>query len=109
MTIEKKQSKNHLKIGDKIKVIAGDQKGFLGNILSIAKKESSVIIEGISPRIRFMKSSKGESAKRVDIPVSIHVSNIMLWDKEANRADRTGIKVVEGQKKRYFKKSGNIL
>jgi hypothetical protein len=33
----------------------------------------------------------------------------MLWDKEANRADRTGIKVVEGQKKRYFKKSGNIL
>lgn len=109
MKTEKKQLKNHIKIGDKIKVIAGDQKGFLGNILSISKKDSSVIIDGILPRVRFMKNSQGGDPKKVDIPVSIHVSNVMLWDKEANRVDRTGKKQIDGKKKRYFKKSGHIL
>jgi hypothetical protein len=33
----------------------------------------------------------------------------MLWDKEANKADRIGMKEIDGQKKRYFKKSGHIL
>jgi large subunit ribosomal protein L24 len=109
MKTEKKVSKNHIKIGDKIKVIAGDQKGFLGNVLSISKKDSSVILDGLLPRVRFMKNSQGGDPKKVEIPLSIHVSNVMLWDKEANKADRIGMKEIEGQKKRYFKKSGHIL
>jgi large subunit ribosomal protein L24 len=109
MKTEKKVSKNHIKIGDKIKVIAGDQKGFLGNVLSISKKDSSVILDGLLPRVRFMKNSQGGDPKKVEIPLSIHVSNVMLWDKEANKADRIGMKEIDGQKKRYFKKSGHIL
>ena len=109
MKTEKKLSKNHIKIGDKIKVIAGDQKGFLGNVLSISKKDSSVILDGLLPRVRFMKNSQGGDPKKVEIPLSIHVSNVMLWDKEANKADRIGMKEIDGQKKRYFKKSGHIL
>lgn len=109
MKTEKKVSKNHIKIGDKIKVIAGDQKGFLGNVLSISKKDSSVILDGLLPRVRFMKNSQGGDPKKVEIPLSIHVSNVMLWDKEANKADRIGMKEIDGRKKRYFKKSGHIL
>ena len=109
MKTEKKVSKNHIKIGDKIKVIAGDQQGFLGNVLSISKKDSSVILDGLLPRVRFMKNSQGGDPKKVEIPLSIHVSNVMLWDKEANKADRIGMKEIDGQKKRYFKKSGHIL
>ena len=109
MKTEKKVSKNHIKIGDKIKVIAGDQKGFLGNVLSISKKDSSFFLDGLLPRVRFMKNSQGGDPKKVEIPLSIHVSNVMLWDKEANKADRIGMKEIDGQKKRYFKKSGHIL
>ena len=64
MKTEKKVSKNHIKIGDKIKVIAGDQKGFLGNVLSISKKDSSVILDGLLPRVRFMKNSQGGDPKK---------------------------------------------
>ena len=56
-----------------------------------------------------MKNSQGGDPKKVEIPLSIHVSNVMLWDKEANKADRIGMKEIDGQKKRYFKKSGHIL
>jgi ribosomal protein L24 len=39
----------------------------------------------------------------------IHISNVMLWDKIANVKSKTGYKFIEGIKKRYFKKSGNLV
>jgi hypothetical protein len=33
----------------------------------------------------------------------------MLWDTKANLSSKSGSKFVDGTKKRYFKKSGNIL
>ena len=41
----KKQYKFHVKIGDKIKIIAGNQKGFIGTINSISPKESVAFID----------------------------------------------------------------
>jgi large subunit ribosomal protein L24 len=107
--IEKKPQKTYLRVGDKVKVITGDQKGFLGNILSIAKKESTLIVEGITPRIRYMRNSQGGESKKVELPISIHISNVMLWDKDSNQISRIGYKIIEGKKKRYFKKSKALL
>jgi ribosomal protein L24 len=45
----------------------------------------------------------------MDVPIDIHFSNVMLWDKEANIPSKTGFKFLNNEKKRYFKKSGNIL
>jgi len=45
----------------------------------------------------------------VELATWIHLSNVMLWDKETTQASRIGYKTIEGQKKRYFRKSGNIL
>ena len=104
-----KQTKTLLKIGDKVKVIAGDQKGFLGNILAISKKQSTLQIDGILPRIKFLKNSQGGESKKVEIPLAIHFSNVMLWDEKGNQVSRIGSQISQGNKKRYFKKSGNIL
>ena len=41
----KKQHKLHVKIGDKIKIIAGSQKGLVGIIRSISKK-IKVVVDG---------------------------------------------------------------
>jgi large subunit ribosomal protein L24 len=101
--------KTHIKIGDKVQVITGEQKGFLGIILSFVKKKSLIILEGISPRIKYSKKSQNGETKKVEIPVTIHVSNVMLWDKQTNETSRIGYKLIEGKKKRYFKKSGIIL
>jgi large subunit ribosomal protein L24 len=100
---------SHVKIGDKVKVISGKQKGFIGVITSLVNKKSVVFLDGVTPRIRFMKAPQGGDAKRVEIQIPIHVSNVMLWDKDANLASKIGYKVVNDQKIRYFKKSGNLL
>jgi large subunit ribosomal protein L24 len=105
-----KTDKNHVKKGDQVKVISGEQKGFLGIISSMDKKTSRVSVEGIVPRIKYVKNrQQGGEAQKVDLPIFIHVSNVMLWDKQSNQASRIGYKINEGKKVRYFKKSGNLI
>ena len=89
----KKKVSSHVKIGDKVKVIAGNQKGFIGVIASLITKKSVVILDGITPRIKFVKNPQGEDAKKVEIQIPIHTSNVMLWDKEASVASKVGYKV----------------
>jgi large subunit ribosomal protein L24 len=105
----KKKTSSHVKIGDKVKVISGNQKGFIGVIASLITKKSVVILDGITPRIKFVKNPQGEDSKKVEIQIPIHTSNVMLWDKDANVASKIGYKVVNEKKVRYFKKSGNIV
>ena len=53
-----KIQKNHVKKGDQVKVISGEQKGVLGIIRSIIKKKSSVILDSVLPRIKYLKNSQ---------------------------------------------------
>ena len=105
----KKKVSSHVKIGDKVKVISGINKGFIGVIASLITKKSVVILEGIKPRIKFVKNPQGEEVKKVELQIPIHASNVMLWDNEASLASKIGYKLVNDKKVRYFKKSGNII
>jgi large subunit ribosomal protein L24 len=103
----------HIKKGDQVKVITGEQKGFLGIISEVITKKSSVILEGIAPRIKYVKNSTpNQESQKIEVPILIHVSNVMLWDKEKNIASRIGYKLDpenKNEKRRYFKESGNFL
>jgi large subunit ribosomal protein L24 len=94
----------HIKVGDKIKIIAGNQKGLLGTITSIDRKSSSVIIDNVVPRIRYVKSRQGGEADKKTIQLPIHISNVMLWDKEANLCSKVSYKMINDEKRRVFKK-----
>jgi large subunit ribosomal protein L24 len=99
----------NLKVGDTIKIIAGNQKGLIGNITSVFHKKSLVVIEGVVPRIKYIKNKQGGDAKQVELAVPIHISNVMLWDKVAQVTSRIGYKMIDSKKVRYFKKSGNVI
>ena len=104
-----KQSKFHVKVGDKIKIIAGNQKGLVGTIKLLMRKKSIAIIDEIIPRIKYKKQNSNSESKKLEIPIPIHISNLMLWDEKNNKASRIGYKLMENIKKRYFKKSGNLV
>jgi large subunit ribosomal protein L24 len=104
-----KKLKKHVKIGDRIQVITGNQKGIIGNIAAIDVKKSTVIIDSVLPRIKYSKNPQGGEAKKKELQTAIHISNIMLWDKVANQKSKVGYKLIDGIKKRYFKKSGNLV
>jgi large subunit ribosomal protein L24 len=102
----------HVKLGDTVKIIAGSQKGIIGTISFLNKKKALAIISGVERRIKFLKKQNNNSekgSKQIEIEKLIHVSNLMLWDKVSNNCSRIGYKIVNQQKKRYFKKSGYLL
>jgi large subunit ribosomal protein L24 len=105
----KEKIKTHLKIGDKVKIITGNQKGTMGNISVINRKKELLSIATLLPRVIYKKNPQGGESKRIELQPMIHISNVILWDTQANCSSKIGYKLIEGTKKRYFKKSGNVV
>lgn len=106
----KKEKKNcHVKKGDMVQVLSGQQKGFVGKIQFLNPQKSFVFIEGITPRSKFKKLNSKTEAVKTYLEIPIHLSNVMLWDSAAKTSSKTNIKLIDGKKVRYFKKSGNIV
>jgi len=107
--MKNEKKKSYIKKGDLVKIITGKNKGLIGKINSIFLKKSIVFIEGLSPRIRYLKRTSNAEATKVEIQIPIHISNVMLWDSKENCSSRIGYKLFEMKKVRFFKKSGNII
>ncbi len=66
----------HVKKGDKVKVIAGKDKGKSGVILRAFPREDRVVIEGVAVAKRHVKGLAGKVGRIVERPMPIHVSNV---------------------------------
>ncbi len=76
-----------IKVGDQVKVIAGDAKGKTGTVLklirtkqgrSLGENYTRVVVEGVNERQRNRKAMMGQSGQVVTIAKSIHISNVNL-------------------------------
>ncbi len=65
-----------IKKGDKVKVIAGKDKGKSGVVLRAMPKENAVVVEGIALYKRHLKGSVGTVGRIVERPRAINVSNV---------------------------------
>lgn len=99
-----------VKTGDKVRVIAGKDKGKEGVILKTIADASRVVVEGINIVKKHQKPSNAyPQGGIIDVEAPIHVSNVMLLDPSTNEPTRVGFKVEDGKKVRYAKKSGKNL
>ena len=68
----------HVKKGDKVKVIAGKDKGKSGIIVRALPKENAVIVEGVALYKRHLKGRMGEVGRIVERARPIDASNVVL-------------------------------
>ncbi|MHB0865716.1 MAG: 50S ribosomal protein L24 [Minisyncoccota bacterium] len=66
----------HVKKGDKVKVIAGKDKGKTGVISRALPREDKVVIEGVALAKRHVKGRAGQVGHIAERPRPIHVSNV---------------------------------
>lgn len=109
-----KQRKLHIKKGDTVEVIAGNEKGSRGKVLYVEPGHERVIVEGVNMRVRHMKpSQQNTQGGRVEQEGSIHISNVMVVDPSTDEPTRIGRKRVEEEGKgrwvRYAKVSGELI
>jgi large subunit ribosomal protein L24 len=106
-----KQPKLHIKRGDTVKVLAGDDKGKSGKVLEVNLEKRRALVEGVNIMTKHEKPSAGKpegGIKKVEAP--IHISNLMLIDPATGNATRTGRKLNAKDKlQRYSKKTGEII
>lgn len=98
-----------LRIGDKVIVITGRDKGKTGNVTAVLPATSQVVVENINVVKRHTKpSNKTPRGGILDVTKPIDVSKVMAVDPATNLPARIGYTVKEdGSKERVFKVSKN--
>jgi len=96
--------------GDKVKVLAGRDKGREGEVLKVMPKESRALVQGVNMVSRHQKQTPRSEGGIVSKEGPIHLSNLALIDPSSGKPTRVGFKVLEGGKKvRVAKASGEVI
>lgn len=115
MPVKKQSSaqrhKMHVKTGDTVQIIAGKDKGKVGEIIRAIPKTSQVVVKDVNIRTKHVKpQQEGESGKIITFEAPIHSSNVMLYSTKEKVASRIGYTFTEdGRKLRMLKKTGEII
>jgi len=101
----------NLKVGDKVRVIAGSDKGKEGKISKIFRNDNKVIIEGVHIIKKHQKPQGQESGGILEVEAPINRSNVMIIDPKSKKPTRIGhdFDQKKNKKIRIAKKSGEIL
>ena len=102
-------SKNHIKKGDTVKVIAGNEKGKTGVVQKIIAEKDRAIVEGLNIVSKHKKPSATNPNGGIEkVEAGIHISNLALV--ENGEAVKTGRKLNDaGKLQRYSKKTGENI
>ena len=103
--------KLHIKKGDTVLVIAGDNKGQQGKVLKVEVSKQRAIVEGVNLVKKATKpNAKNPQGGIVEQEAPIHISNLQLLDPQSGKATRIGRKAnANGKLVRYAKKSGEEI
>ena len=100
-----------LKVGDKVKVIAGSSKGKEGKITKTFRDENKVIVEGVNIVKKHKKGNGQETGGILEVEAPINASNVMLIDPKTKKVTRIGYTKDEktNKKIRISKKSSEKI
>ncbi len=102
--------KLHIKKGDTVIVLAGEDKGKTGKVLKVYPEKMRAIVEGVNIVSKSTKpSAQNPQGNIVRMEAPIHMSNLSLIDPKSGKATRIAIKREEGKAIRIAKKSGEEI
>ncbi len=105
------QKKLHIKKGDTVVVLAGNDKGSKGKVLEVIRDKDRAIVEGVNMIKKHTKpNAENPQGGIVEKEAPIHISNLMLVDPKTGNGTRIGRKLGDnGKLVRYSKKSGEEI
>jgi len=99
-----------IKANDKVKIIAGKDKGKTGKVLQIFPVEKRASVEGLNLLIKHLRPQKqGEKGQRIEFPAPLNISNLVLICPKCGKATRVGYETVEvGEGEKKTKKKNRV-
>ena len=103
-------AKMHIKKGDTVVVLSGDDKGTQGEVIAVSREEGKVLVKGANIIHKHVKPRKqGESGGIVDAEGAIYASKVALYCPNCKKGVRVHTEVVDGKKVRVCAKCGQEL
>lgn len=105
------QKKIHIKKGDVVVVISGNDKGKKGRVLEVNRKKDRAIVEGVNMMSKHTKPNADyPNGGIIKQEASIHISNILVADPSSGEPTRIGRRLNDnGKLVRYSKKSNEEI
>lgn len=106
-----KKNKLHVKTGDTVVILSGDDKGKTGKVLQTSPKEGKVIVEGLNMVKKHVKPRKmGQVGGIVKAESAMYACKVQLVDPKTGKGTRVGYSANKsGKKVRISKKSGEEI
>ena len=96
----------HIRVDDTVLVIAGDDRGTRGRVLTVDHAAGKLVVEGVN-RVKkhVRRSQRNPQGGRLSKEMPIQLSNVLLICQACGAATRTGARFLEdGAKVRFCKK-----
>lgn len=105
------RNKCRIKKDDKVKIIVGRDRGKIGKVLKVNRKNNSVLVEKVNLVKRHTKpSAKNRQGGIIEIEAPIRCSNIMLMCNKCMTPIRIKMQTLEDRKKvRVCRKCSEII
>ncbi len=100
----------NIKTGDKVKVIAGKDKGTEAEVIAAFPREGKVKVAGVAVATKHCKPSQANPNGGIEhVEAKIDVSNVMLVCPSCGVATRVSVDRSSGKKVRVCKKCGKAI
>lgn len=99
-----------IKKDDEVVVVTGRDKGKRGNVLRVMD-DGRLLVSGVNLVKKHQRANPqmGQPGGIVEQEAPIQVSNVAIWNDEAERADRVGFRTEDGRKVRFFKSTDKVI
>ena len=106
------KTKIHVKKGDMVRVIAGDDKGKIGKVIKVIQKNQKILVEKVNLKTKHQQPKHNtDIGQIIQIEAPIHSSNVMLCSQNDKIASRynTVFNSKNNKKYRILKKTKEII
>lgn len=86
-----------IKTGDKVRVIAGKDKGKEGKVLQVFTEAQRLVVDGVNMMTKHLRKGGNRAGQKIEFAGPLHVSNVQLISVKSGTAGRVGYKVVENE------------
>jgi large subunit ribosomal protein L24 len=92
----------HIKKGDLVEVITGDNKGVTGKVMRVLPDKDRVLVEGVNMAHKHVRpSQRNPQGGRIRVERPIHISNVLPVNPKTSRGSRVRfVTDAKGVKKR---------
>ena len=104
------EKKLHVKTGDMVIVVSGDDKGKTGKVVEVSPKEGKVIVSGINLVKKHVRPRPPKEAGGIlEVEGAMYASKVQLYCEKCKKATRAAHKIDGDKKTRVCVKCGAEL